>query len=168
MNAAHIDQYADLYVRLSDGTERLASHDEIINAARRLLDDKIKRVGSISSPEVAKSFLSLRLGDLQHEVFAVLFLDAQHNVIEYREMFRGTLTQTSVYPCEIVKEALELNAGAVVLAHNHPSGCEEPSRADEYLTKTLQSALKLVDIRVLDHLIVACGRVASFAERGLL
>jgi DNA repair protein RadC len=102
------------------------------------------------------------------EVFAVLFLDGQHRLLKLEEMFRGTLTQTSVYPREIVRRALELNAGAVILAHNHPSGVAEPSRADETLTQTLKSALQLVDVRVLDHLVVGQGTVISFAERGLL
>jgi DNA repair protein RadC len=101
-------------------------------------------------------------------VFAVLFLDSQHRLIVLEPMFRGTLTQTSVYPREVVKRALALNAGAVILAHNHPSGAAEPSRADEYLTQTLKAALALVDVRVLDHLVVGRGRVTSFAERGLL
>jgi DNA repair protein RadC len=101
-------------------------------------------------------------------VFAVLFLDAQNRLIRLEEMFRGTLTQTSVYPREVVKRALELHAGAVILAHNHPSGVAEPSRADEFLTRTLSDALQLVDVRVLDHLVVGQAQVVSFAERGLL
>ena len=150
------------------GSTRPATDDEIIATARLALDAKIKRQGNIASPADAKAFVSLRLGDRQHEVFAVVFVDAQHRVIEYRELFRGTLTQTSVYPREIVKEALELNAAAVLLSHNHPSGVGEPSRADELLTQTLKSALALVDVRVLDHLVVAGGHCVSFAERGLL
>jgi len=97
-----------------------------------------------------------------------MFLDAQNRLIKLEEMFRGTLTQTSVYPREVVKRALDLHAGAVILAHNHPSGAAEPSRADEYLTQTLKSALQLVDVRVLDHLVVGRSEVVSFAERGLL
>ena len=110
----------------------------------------------------------LQLGGRAHEVFAVLFLDAQSRLIALEEMFRGTLTQTSVYPREIVKRSLDLGAAAVILAHNHPSGAAEPSRADEFLTQTLKSALSLVDVRVLDHLVVGQGQVVSFAERGLL
>lgn len=158
----------DLFVRVIGGAIRPASEDEIISTARNMLDAKIKRQGNISSPADSKAFVSLRLGALPYEVFAVVFVDAQHRVIEYREMFRGTLTQTSVYPREVVKEALTLNAAGVILSHNHPSGVPEPSRADEYLTQTLKSALALVDVRVLDHLIVAGGQVLSFAERGLL
>jgi DNA repair protein RadC len=101
-------------------------------------------------------------------VFAVLFLDGQHRLIQLEEMFRGTLTQTSVYPREVVRRALALNAGAVILAHNHPSGLAEPSRADELLTQALKNALQLVDVRVLDHLVIGRGSVVSFAERGLL
>ena len=98
----------------------------------------------------------------------MVFLDAQHRVIELRQMFRGTVTQTSVYPREVVKESLQLNAAAVILAHNHPSGMPEPSRADEFLTQSLKSALSLVDVRVLDHLVVTANAVVSFAERGLI
>ena len=105
---------------------------------------------------------------LPHEVFVAMFLDAQNRVIETEELFRGTLTQTSVYPREVVKRALHYNAGAVILAHNHPSGVAEPSHADETLTQALKQALALVDIRVLDHFIVAGSSVLSFAERGLL
>jgi DNA repair protein RadC len=101
-------------------------------------------------------------------VFGVLFLDGQHRLLRLEEMFHGTLTQTSVYPREVVKRALALNAGAVILAHNHPSGVAEPSRADEYLTQTLKTALQLVDVRVLDHLVVGRGQVVSMAERGLV
>jgi DNA repair protein RadC len=108
------------------------------------------------------------LARLEHEVFMALFLDAQNRVIAAEELFRGTLTQTSVYPREVVKRALVHNAAAVILAHNHPSGVAEPSRADEFLTQTLRQSLSLVDARVLDHFIVAGNGVVSFAERGLL
>ena len=122
----------------------------------------------MSSPQVVKDYLRVQIGALEHELFMVLFLDAQNRLICAREMFRGTVTQTSVYPREIVKEALMANAASVFLAHNHPSGAPEPSRADEYLTQTLKAALALVDVRVLDHLIVGGADVVSFAERGLL
>ena len=115
-----------------------------------------------------KDSLPLRIGAHGHEVFAVLFLDPQHKLLLMEEMFRGTLTQASVYPREVVKRALQTNAAAVVFAHNHPSGVAEPSRADEFLTQTLKSALALVDVRVLDHLVVGRSDVVSFAERGLL
>lgn len=155
-----------LFVRAADGAIRVATDDEIIAAARAALDAKILRIGAIASPADSKSFVSLRLGALPYEVFAVMFMDAQNRVIAYREMFRGSLTSTSVYPREVVKEALELNAAALILAHNHPSGVSEPSTADEYLTQTLKSALALIDVRILDHLVVAGGQVLSFAETG--
>ena len=117
---------------------------------------------------MVKDFLNLTIGFKDHEVFAVLFLDAQHALIVAVEMFRGTLTQTSVYPREVVKAALRLNAAGVILAHNHPSGSAEPSRADEFLTQTLKAALALVDVRVLDHMVVTRTGVTSMAERGLL
>lgn len=162
-------QHFGLFVSIDGGnTTRPATGDEIIATALLALDTKIQRQGAIASPADARAFVSLRLGALPHEVFAVLFLDSQNRVIEYREMFRGSIAQTSVYPREVVKEALQLNAAAVILSHNHPSGVAEPSRADEYLTQTLKSALALVDVRVLDHLVVAAGTVVSFAERGLL
>jgi DNA repair protein RadC len=122
----------------------------------------------MNSPQALRDWLRLHCAGLQHEVFIVLFLDAQNRLLSAVEMFRGTLTQTSVYPREIVKSALERNAAAVALAHNHPSGSAEPSRADEFLTQNLKSALALVDVRVLDHFVVAGDQCASFAERGLI
>lgn len=122
----------------------------------------------MDSPQRLRDWLRLYCAGLEHEVFLVLYLNAQHALIEAVQMFRGTLTQTSVYPRELVKGALEHNAAAIVLAHNHPAGHTEPSRADEFLTQTLKSALALVDVRVLDHFIVGGDRSTSFAERGLL
>lgn len=142
--------------------------DEVLQDARRVLSQLVRHGPTMSSPQVVKEYLQVQMATLEHEVFAVLFLDAQHRLIEYREMFRGTVTQTSVYPREVVKEALALNAAALLLAHNHPSGHAEPSRADECLTQSLKSALQLVDVKVLDHLVVATTGVVSFAERGLL
>jgi DNA repair protein RadC len=136
--------------------------------ARRSLSQQLAQRPVFDSPQRVKDFLRLQLGHLGHEVFAVLFLDAQNRLLKLEEMFRGTLTQTSVYPREVVKRALELRSGAVILAHNHPSGAAEPSRADEFLTKALTSALQLIDVRVLDHLVVGQSEVVSFAERGLL
>ena len=121
-----------------------------------------------SSPQLVKDYVQIQLGHLPHEVFAVLFLDAQHRLIACEELFRGTLTQTSVYPREVVKRALAHNAASLILAHNHPSGLLEPSRADELLTQTLKSSLNLVDVRVLDHLVVGRTGALSFAERGLI
>lgn len=142
--------------------------DAIIAKALAILAGRLKRGASMSSPQAVKDFLQLQIGGLEHEVFGILFLDSQHRVIEWCEMFRGTLSQASVYPREVVKKALLLNAGAVVLSHNHPSGQVEPSRADEFLTQNLKSALALVDVRVLDHIIVGNSGALSFAERGIL
>lgn len=135
--------------------------------ARRLEVD-LTKTPVIESPAAARTLALAHLGGRTHEVFAVMFLNAQHRLIKVEPMFRGTLTATSVYPREVVKEALGCHAAAVILAHNHPSGSTEPSRADEALTKTLKDALALVDVRVLDHFIVAGAEVVSFAERGLI
>ena len=160
--------FAALLVRDVDGQYRPARAEEVLSRARRVLSQRVRRGATMSSPQAVKDFLSLEIGVLEHEVFCVLFLDAQHRIIALKQMFRGTVTQTSVYPREVVKEALGCNAAAVILAHNHPSGADEPSRADEFLTQTLKTALALVDVRVLDHLVVAGADACSFAERGLL
>ncbi len=136
-------------------------------AARAIAEDLSGR-DCLSSPRAVRDLLKLRLAGLPHEVFVCLQLDAQHRVIAFEELFRGTLTQTSVYPREVVKAALRANAAAVIFAHNHPSGVAEPSHADEILTRSLKAALALVDVQVLDHFIVAGTRTMSFAERGLL
>ena len=136
--------------------------------ARRTLAEELSRGDALSSPRAVRDFLRLTLSGREHEVFMALFLDAQHRVIASEELFRGTLTQTSVYPREVVKRAMHHNAAAIIFAHNHPSGVAEPSRADELLTHSLRQALALIDVRVLDHFIVTAGTVASFAERGLL
>ncbi|MFN3377715.1 MAG: RadC family protein [Burkholderiaceae bacterium] len=164
MTASHID----LFTLDDNGQFQLATAEQVIKAALAILDEKVMRNGLISAPADAGNYFSLRLGDLEHEVFAAIFLDAQNRIIEYTELFRGTLTQTSVYPREVVKTALRLNAAAAIFAHNHPSGVPEPSRADEHLTKVLKDALALVDVRVLDHIVVAGGATVSFAQRGLL
>jgi DNA repair protein RadC len=150
------------------GPAKRAEIAAVMELARRSLVQELCARPVFDSPQRVKDYLRLQLGHLNHEVFAVLFLDAQNHLIELEEMFRGTLTQTSVYPREVVKRALDLHASAVILAHNHPSGLAEPSRADEFLTQTLTSALQLVDVRVLDHLVVGRPEVVSFAERGLL
>lgn len=142
--------------------------DDTIALALAVLDRRIRRGPAMTSPQNVKDYLRLKPAPYEHEVFAVLFLDAQHRVIEFQEVFRGTLSQASVYPREIVKLALGMNAGAVVLSHNHPSGFAEPSRADEHLTQTLKSALALVDVRVLDHVVVSASGTVSMAERGLI
>jgi DNA repair protein RadC len=150
------------------GPAKRAEIAAVIELARRALNKELAQRPVFDRPEDVKRYLQLQLGARDHEVFAVMFLDSQQRLLKLEEMFRGTLTQTSVYPREVVKRALELHAGAVVLAHNHPSGAAEPSRADEFLTQTLKSALGLIDVRVLDHLIVGHGEVVSLAERGLL
>lgn len=151
------------------GPAKYAQLAAVIELARRALREDVRRTTVLNSPHRVRDYLSLSLAHAKHEIFAALFLDAQNRLIEHRDLFHGTLTQTSVFPREVVKEALRLNAAAVILAHNHPSGVAEPSRADELLTRTLRDALALVDVKVLDHIIVAGpGRTLSFAERGLL
>lgn len=139
-----------------------------LEIAKRLLRQDLARGPVLSAPARVRDFLRLSLGRIDHEVFTVLFLDAQQRLIACEELFRGTLTQTSVYPREVVRRALTLNCASVILSHNHPSGIAEPSRADQVLTRELQNALKLVDVQVLDHIIVAAGASVSFAELGLL
>ena len=150
------------------GPAKRAEVAAVIEMARRALAQQLEVSEAFDAPQKVKDFLALHLAAREQEVFAVMFLDGQHRLLEFDEMFRGSLTQTSVYPREVVRKALAHNAGAVILAHNHPSGVAEPSRADEFLTQTLKSALQLVDVRVLDHLVVGRGQVVSFAERGLL
>ncbi len=128
----------------------------------------MRNCDTLNSPAAVKDYLRISLGRKTYEVFSVLFLDAQNRPIEIEELFRGTLTQTSVYPREIVTRALHHHAASVIFAHNHPSGTAEPSHADQVLTQTLKKALALIDIRVLDHFIVGGDTVLSFAERGLL
>ncbi len=150
------------------GPARRAELMAVMELARRGLSAQLNQRPVFDAPQAVRDYLNLQLADLPHEVFAVLFLDAQHRLVAYEPMFRGTLTQTSVYPREVVKRVLALNAAAVILAHNHPSGVAEPSRADEYLTEQLKTALALVDVRVLDHFVVGRQGTVSFAERGLI
>jgi DNA repair protein RadC len=150
------------------GPAKRAEMSAVLELARRSLAQELMERPVFDSPTRVKDYLRLQIGGKPHEVFVVLFLDAQNRLIRAEEMFRGTLTQTSVYPREVLKRALELGAAAVLLAHNHPSGAAEPSKADEVLTQTLTRALALIDVRVLDHLVVAPAEVVSFAERGLL
>lgn len=142
--------------------------NKIIQAALQILGTRLRGGEALTSPDIVRNYLQLRLGDKEHEVFMCVWLDAQHRVLDADEAFRGTLTQTSVYPREIVKMALARNAAAVIFAHNHPSGAAQPSRADELLTRNLKDALALVDVKVLDHFVVAGAHAISFAERGLL
>ncbi|MDB5860582.1 MAG: hypothetical protein JWQ76_4271 [Ramlibacter sp.] len=150
------------------GTAKRAELMAVLELARRAVAEQLKAREVFGSPEAVKNYLQLHLARKPHEVFAALFLDAQNKLIALEELFRGTLTQTSVYPREVVLKALQHHAAAVVLAHNHPSGTVQPSRADEALTQTLKAALALVDVRVLDHVIVAPGQALSMAEKGLL
>ncbi|MES2529388.1 MAG: DNA repair protein RadC [Pseudomonadota bacterium] len=150
------------------GTAKRAQLIAVLELARRAMAERLKERAVFDSPEAVGHYLQLHLGSRPYEVFAVLFLDARHRLIVLEELFRGTLTQTSVYPREVVVRALHHQATAVVLAHNHPSGGVEPSRADEALTHTLKAALALVDVRVLDHVIVGVGQTLSMAQRGLI
>ena|SRR5258708_4990619 len=142
--------------------------DRIILRALRILEERIRSGASLTSPTAVREYLRLLLHGREHEVFVCIWLDAQHRVLAMEELFRGTLTQTSVYPREVVKAGLHQNAAAVIFAHNHPSGIAQPSQADELLTRNLRDALSLVDVKVLDHFIVAGAHAISFAERGLL
>jgi DNA repair protein RadC len=150
------------------GPAKRAELVAVLELARRALVQQLTQKPLFNTPQAVRDYLQLQLGGLHHEVFAVLFLDSQHRLIALQEMFRGTLTQTSVYPREVVKQALTLNASSVVLAHNHPSGTAQPSRADEALTHTLKAALALVDVRVLDHFVVTASQAVSMAELGLV
>ena len=151
------------------GPAKYVQLQAVLEMSRRALVEGMKQNDAMSTPGAVRDYLRLHLAGLGHEVFFALWLDAQNRLIAAEELFRGTLTQTSVYPREVVKKALQHNAAAVVLAHNHPSGVSEPSSADEFLTRELKQALALVDVRVLDHFIVAGqSQPLSFAERGLL
>ncbi len=150
------------------GPAKRAEIVAVLELARRALAEELKEKTVFSTPQAIRDYLQLQLGSRPYEVFAVLFLDAQHRLIALEELFRGTLAQTSVYPREVVVRALALNAASVVLAHNHPSGSAQPSRADEAITKTLQAALGLIDVQVLDHFVVTTSQATSMAEMGLL
>ncbi|MFZ9335923.1 MAG: RadC family protein, partial [Burkholderiaceae bacterium] len=155
-------------VRGLGGNAKRAELLAVLELARRAIGERLRERAALGSPDAVKQYLQLHLGQRTHEVFAVMFLDTQNRLIALEELFRGTLTQTSVYPREVAVRALHHHAAAVVLAHNHPSGAVQPSRADEALTQSLKAALALLDVRVLDHIIVAPGQALSFAERGLL
>ena len=150
------------------GPAKRAELMAVLELARRALAQQLRERTALDSASAVKDYLKLHLGTRPHEVFAALFLDSQHRLIALEELFRGTLSQTSVYPREVVLRALHHHASGVVLAHNHPSGSVQPSRADESLTQTLKAALALVDVRVLDHVIVAPGAALSMAESGLI
>lgn len=150
------------------GPAKYAQLQAVLEMARRSLKEELTAGDALGSPEAVRDYLRLRLAALPHEVFAALFLDAQNRVLAIEELFRGSLTQASVYPREVVKRALSHNAAGVIFAHNHPSGVAEPSQADRWLNEQLKAALALVEVRVLDHFVVAEAGAVSFAERGLL
>jgi DNA repair protein RadC len=150
------------------GMAKYAQLQAVLEMARRHLAERLRRGDALTDPKATRDYLRRRLADRQHEIFAVLFLDNRHRVIACEELFRGTVDGAAVYPREVVKAALAHNAAAVILAHNHPSGVAEPSRADRDLTRRLIDALALVDIRVLDHLVIGDGVSTSFAEHGWL
>jgi len=149
---------------------RAVSDDDIIQQALAVMENRMRYASgpTLTKPEHVCSYLRLRLGELEREVFAVIFLDSQHRLISYQELFLGTLAETSVHPREVVKLALKYNAAAVIFSHNHPSGHVEPSNSDIRITKALKSALDMMDVRVLDHIVVSATSSTSFAERGLL
>lgn len=148
------------------GSAKYAQLQAVLELARRSLSEELSVNSSLSSPQAVKQYLQLQIGNKQYESFTVLFLDVKNRLISTQELSRGSLSHASVYPREVVKSALAHNAASIILAHNHPSGSADPSQADLNLTQTLKSALSLVDIRVLDHLIVANNTVHSFAENG--
>lgn len=161
------DSVRTLYVRESD-LFREATPEETLSAAHQAIARRFRRGVALSSPGLVREYLRISLATLEYEVFCVLLLDTHHRLLSSRELFRGTLDGAAVYPREVVKEVLRHNAAAVIFAHNHPSGVAEPSPADEMITRRLQSALLLIDVRVLDHLVVAGTMLVSMAERGLL
>ncbi len=150
------------------GDVRLATLQALRELARRYFEETLPMGEAIRSPSDTETFLLAKLRDRPHEVFCCLYLDNRHRVILFEEMFRGTIDGTSVYPREVVKQALSVNAAAVILAHNHPSGVAEPSQADERITRRVRSALELVDIRLLDHIVIGDGISTSLASRGMI
>ncbi|HEY6642880.1 MAG TPA: DNA repair protein RadC [Povalibacter sp.] len=151
-----------------DGSQSPVDDEAVIAAALRILAERLVRATALTNPRVTREYLMMRFANLEHEVFACIYLDNRSRVIACEDLFRGTIDGSSVHPREVVKQALIHNAAAVILAHNHPSGIAEPSQADELITRRLKQALALVDIRVLDHLIVGGAIATSLAERGLL
>ncbi|MBF4986860.1 DNA repair protein RadC [Methylophilus sp. 14] len=150
------------------GESKYCQLQAVLEMSKRALGETLQQKDSFRSPAQVKDYLQLQLSHLQREVFGIMFLDAQNRLIAYETLFEGSLMQTSVYPREVVKRALALNAAALILSHNHPGGTAVPSRADEQLTISLKDALNLVDIKVLDHIIVARQETFSFSERGLI
>ena len=161
------DLVRPLYVREAD-LYREATPEETLLAARQAIAKRFRRGATLSSPGLVREYLRVTFATLDHEVFCVLLLDTHHRLLSFQQMFRGTLDSAAVFPREVVKEVLKYNAGAVIFAHNHPSGLAEPSVADECITRRLKEALALIDVRVLDHLVVAGATFVSMAERGWL
>ena len=161
------DLVRTLYVREAD-LYREATPEETLLAARQAIAKRFRRGATLSSPGLVREYLRVTFATLDHEVFCVLLLDTHHRLLSFQQMFRGTLDSAAVFPREVVKEVLKYNAGAVIFAHNHPSGVAEPSVADECITRRLKEALALIDVRVLDHLVVAGATFVSMAERGWL
>ena len=157
-----------LMIREQKGRYRPANESEVLNAAQSVLAGRLQGCDALTSPSSVREYLKVKLGGLEHEIFALVHLNAKNCVIEYQELFRGTVSQCSVHPREVVKECLARNSAALILVHNHPSGVANPSQSDETLTQTLKTTLALVDVRVLDHLIIAGNTIVSFAERGIL
>ena len=158
----------NLFVLGPDGTAEAASNEQVLAAARQLLAHRVRRGASLTSPQKVREYLTMRLGHLDHEIFGLILVDRRHRVIEYVELFRGTIDAANVYPREVVKLALDKGATSCLLFHNHPSGIRDQSHADELMTVRLRDALALIDVRILDHLIVAGSDVLSFAESGLI
>lgn len=168
LNAIFAASLAELSMINGIGSSKYAQLQAIFEMSRRALNEQMQIKDVLSSPQQVRDYLCLKLGGLTREVFLVIFLDAQNRMVATEEMFSGTLTQTSVYPREVVKRALHHNAASVIFAHNHPSGIAQQSQADEMLTMALKKALALVDVSVLDHFIVAANHTFSFSEHGLL
>ena len=161
------DSVRTLYVRESD-LFREATPEETLVAARQAIARRFRRGAALNSPQLVREYLRIAFASLDHEVFCILLLDTHHRLLSFQELFRGTIDSAAVFPREVVKEVLKCNAAAVIFAHNHPSGVAEPSPADECITRRLKQALALIDVRVLDHLVVAGTTFVSMAERGLL
>ena len=171
-NRGHIKQPADIsstdFVRHSQTGQVPVMDSEIVSAALGILAKRIAKGSIIKNMEDAKKYLAVRFADLQHEVFAIVYLTNRHAVIACDEIFRGTIDGASVYPREVVKSALQYNAAALIIAHPHPSGICEPSQADELITTRIREACALLDIRLIDHIVISGDRAVSFAERGML
>ncbi len=168
LNGIFSANIADMQQVHGMGISKYCQLQAVLEMSKRALGETLQQADSFNSPAQVKAYLQLQLSHLEREVFGILFLNAQNRLIAYETLFEGSLMQTSVYPREVVKRALDLNAAAVILSHNHPGGAASPSRADEQLTDTLKQSLNLVDVKVLDHIIVAGQDTFSFSERGLI